>query len=85
MRVPFDPVNPPRHPPRGVDPLLWRAGHQVWSDHRVARDGRCTARACRDAFTDWPCPPRRLGVVALMAAAGTRAPWASLNRAGHFR
>jgi hypothetical protein len=51
----------------------------------VARDGMCQARTCRERFSGWPCPAHRLGSVGLLAAAGTRAPWASLNRSGQFR
>ena len=85
MRVQFDPENPPKEPPRGVDPLLWRISYQVWTDHQPAADNLCLARTCRDVFCPWPCPQYRLGAVGLLAAAGTRAPWASLNRSCYFR
>jgi hypothetical protein len=84
-RVEFDRANPPKEPPRGVDPLLWRLSYQVWTDHQPAADRFCQAGTCRLAFCLWPCPKHRLATVGLLAAAGTRAPWASLNRSGHFR
>ncbi|NJC63912.1 hypothetical protein HC028_05230 [Planosporangium flavigriseum] len=85
VRAEFDQQNPPAQPPRGADPLLWRLSYQVWTDHQPAVDQFCQAGACRDAFRPWPCPPRRFAMVGLLAAAGSRAPWASLNRAGHLR
>jgi hypothetical protein len=84
-RVEFDRANPPKEPPRGADPLLWRLSYQVWTDHQPAADRFCQAGTCRLAFCLWPCPKHRLATVGLLAAAGTRAPWASLNRSGHFR
>jgi hypothetical protein len=83
--IEFDPENPPKEPPRGADPLLWRLSYQVRTDHQPAADEFCQAHGCRATFSLWPCPRYRLAAVGLLAAAGSRAPWASLNRSGHFR
>ena len=85
MRVPFDPEDPPKEPPRGVDPLLWRISRLLWEEHQIRRADMCQARSCRALSLRWPCARYRLASVGLLAAAGSRAPWATLNRSGHFR
>lgn len=85
MNVEFDQEEPPLKPPRGVDPLLWRISHQVWCDHQAGADGLCEARRCRVAYVEWPCPPHRMARVGLLTSAGTRAPWASINRSENLR
>jgi hypothetical protein len=78
MSMPYDPENPPPEPPRGADPLVWRLAYQVHSDHRLGPDGRCTAEAC--VGVGWPCGAARLSAAGFAVAAGSRAPWPTLNR-----
>jgi hypothetical protein len=58
--IEFDPENPPKEPPRGADPLLWRLSYQVRTDNkrieRALRAGRGRGAPGGDAYAPDPAP-----------------------------
>jgi hypothetical protein len=57
--------------------MTWQLARQVYRDHVLGCDGACHARTCRGAYSaDWPCGPRRLAEIGLLASVGA---WAGLD------
>jgi hypothetical protein len=67
----FDPANPPAEPPPDVrQPLMWRMGVRLVTDHQPRRlvAPWQTGPICRSCGRAWPCPPHRLGTRGLLAS-----------------
>ncbi len=52
--LPYDQDKPPRDPPAGANPTLWRLGYLVYETHWRLNDGHCN---CGEA---WLCGPAQL-------------------------
>jgi hypothetical protein len=67
----FDPAHPPTRPPSDVrQPLMWRMGVRLVSDHQPWRPmapWQANPR-CRSCGRAWPCPGHRLGTRGLAAS-----------------
>jgi hypothetical protein len=68
--VPFDPEQPPFDPPSEVaQPLLWSMSRQVYGDHDLPDDtGGPMVPRCALCDEPWPCVPRRIAELGLLAA-----------------
>ncbi len=52
--LPYDPDKPPRDPPTGANPTLWRLAYLVYETHWRLNDGFCN---CGET---WMCSPAQL-------------------------
>jgi hypothetical protein len=64
--LPYDPADPPREPPPGAHPTLWRLAYLVHARHRRGADGSCAE--CKQH--PWPCDAGQLATDQMRFACG---------------